>query len=162
MVFQYSLLVIPGLLIFTVGFILPIFLSLCYSFTSWDGMSKEKVFTGFGNYGKMLHDSYVGDAWFFTLKFTILNTFIQNTPALLFALALDSSIKGKNIFRTILFMPCLLSAIVAGFIWKRMFSNILPLINDLLGINTNFLLFGSEGTVLSGLLVANNWQWIGY
>ena len=43
-----------------------------------------------------------------------------------------------------------------------MYSNVLPEINDVLGTNINFLLFGSGETVLSGLLIANNWQWIGY
>ena len=159
---QYSLLVLPGLLIFTVGLILPIVLSFGYSFTDWDGMSKAKTFVGLENYRKMFHDPYVGDAWVFTLEFTVLNTVIQNVFALLFALVLDSAIKGKKILRTILFMPCLISAIVTGFIWRRMFTNILPLFNDLLGCNINFLLFGSGDTVLAGLLIANNWQWIGY
>jgi len=162
MTFQYSLLVLPGLLIFTIGLILPIILSFGYSFTDWDGMSKEKLFVGLGNYRKMFHDPYVGEAWIFTLEFTVFNTVIQNVAALLFALVLDSGIKGKKILRTILFMPCLISAIVTGFIWRRMFTNILPLLNNLLGCNINFLLLGSGDTVLAGLLVANNWQWIGY
>ena len=34
--------------------------------------------------------------------------------------------------------------------------------NDLLGTNISFLLFGDGKTVLSGLLIANNWQWVGY
>jgi len=43
-----------------------------------------------------------------------------------------------------------------------MYSNILPALNKLLGTNINFLLFGDGKTVLTGLLIANNWQWIGY
>ena len=43
-----------------------------------------------------------------------------------------------------------------------MFSNVLPAINDLLGTGFNFLLFGKAETVLGGLLIANNWQWVGY
>jgi len=49
-----------------------------------------------------------------------------------------------------------------GFVWLKMFSNVLPEINKLLGTNINFLLLGSGNIVLSGLLIANNWQWIGY
>lgn len=159
---QYSMLVIPGLLIFTVGLILPILLSFGYSFTDWDGMTKRKAFIGLGNYAKMIRDPYVVDAWGFTLKFTLLNTVIQNLLALFFALVLDGSIRLKNFYRTVLFVPCLISSIVTGFIWKRMFSSILPLLNGAMGTDLNFLLFGSGETVLSGLLVANNWQWIGY
>lgn len=82
--------------------------------------------------------------------------------ALLFAVALDSGIKAQKLYRTVLFIPCLISAIIVGFVWLKMYSNVLPAINDMLGTNFNFLLFGDSDTVLSGLLIANNWQWIGY
>ena len=96
------------------------------------------------------------------MKFTVGNTIIQNVVALLFAVALDSGIKAQKVYRTIFFIPCLISAVIVGFIWLKMFSNVLPAINDLLGTHFNFLLFGEKSTVLRGLLIANNWQWIGY
>ena len=43
---QYLLLVLPGLIIFTIGLIIPLLLAFRYSFTSWDGMSAEKPFVG--------------------------------------------------------------------------------------------------------------------
>lgn len=159
---QYLALVLPGFVIFTIGLIIPLFMAVRYSFTSWDGMSAEKIFVGFQNYADLIKDSDFRDAWWFTLKFTIGNTIIQNVVALLFAIALDSGIKAQKIYRTILFVPCLISALVVGFVWLKMFSNVLPALNDFLGTNINFLLFGEKKTVLSGLLIANNWQWIGY
>jgi len=159
---QYVSLVLPGFIIFTIGLIIPIILAFFYSLTSWNGMTAEKPFVGMENYVKFFKDPYVRDAWVFTLKFTIYNTIIQNVFALLFAVALDSSIRLKKIYRTVIFMPCLISALVVGFIWLRMYSNILPALNKLLGTNINFLLFGDGKTVLTGLLIANNWQWIGY
>lgn len=57
-----------------------------------------------------------------------------------------------------IFIPCLISAVVVGFVWLKMFSNVLPAINDWLGTNFNFMLFGSPDTVLGGLLIANNWR----
>lgn len=159
---QYFILVLPGFVIFTIGLIVPLFLSLRYSVTSWDGMSAEKVFVGFQNYIDLFHDRDFLDAWWFTIKFTIANTIIQNVVALLFAVALDSGIKAQKFYRAAFFIPCLISAVIVGFVWLKMFSNVLPAINDWLGTNINFLLFGDAKTVLSGLLVANNWQWIGY
>jgi raffinose/stachyose/melibiose transport system permease protein len=90
------------------------------------------------------------------------NTIIQNVAALMFAVALDSGIKGQKLYRTVLFVPCLISAVIVGFIWLRMFSTVLPALNDIFGTKINFLLFGDSKTVLDGLLIANNWQWIGY
>lgn len=159
---QYFLMVLPGLIIFTIGLIVPLILALRYSFTSWDGMSTEKVFVGLKNYIDLFKDEDFRNAWWFTIRFTIWNTVIQNVVALLFAVALDSGIKGQKIYRTIFFIPCLISALIVGFVWLKMFSNVLPEINELLGTNINFYLLGEKETVLSGLLTANNWQWIGY
>ncbi|MDC7289412.1 sugar ABC transporter permease [Blautia schinkii] len=159
---QYLILVLPGMIIFTIGLIVPLFLSFRYSLTSWDGMSSEKIFIGLENYVKLFKDSEFRDAWWFTIKFTIGNTIIQNVLALLFAVALDSGIRAQKLYRTAFFVPCLISAVVVGFIWLKMFSNVLPALNDFLGTNFNFLLFGKAETVLGGLLIANNWQWVGY
>lgn len=162
MVRQYLVLVLPGMIIFTVGLIIPLFLSFRYSLTDWDGMTAEKNFVGLQNYIKLFKDKEFLESWWFTIKFTIGNTIIQNVLALLFAVALDSGIRFQKLYRTAFFVPCLISAIVVGFVWLKMFSNVLPAINDLLGTGFNFLLFGKAETVLGGLLIANNWQWVGY
>lgn len=159
---QYLVLVLPGFIIFTIGLIIPLILSFRYSLTSWDGMSNDKPFVGLQNYINLFQDKEFRDGWWFTIKFTIGNTLIQNIAALLLAIALDSGIRAQKIYRTAFFVPCLISSIVVGFIWLKMFSNVLPSVNDWLGTNFNFLLFGDAKTVLGGLLVANNWQWIGY
>ena len=162
MVRQYLVLVLPGMIIFTVGLIIPLFLSFRYSLTDCDGMTAEKTFVGLQNYIKLFKDKEFLESWWFTIKFTIGNTIIQNVLALLFAVALDSGIRFQKLYRTAFFVPCLISAIVVGFVWLKMFSNVLPAINDLLGTGFNFLLFGKAETVLGGLLIANNWQWVGY
>lgn len=159
---QYFLLVLPGLVIFTIGLIIPMFMAVRYSFTSWNGMTKEKPFVGIQNYINLFSDSEFRSAWWFTIRFTIFNTIIQNVLALLFAVALDTGIKAQKLYRTAFFVPCLISSVIVGFVWLRMFSTILPAVNDFLGTNINFLLFGDGDTVLSGLLIANNWQWVGY
>jgi raffinose/stachyose/melibiose transport system permease protein len=159
---QYTSLVLPGLIVFTVGLIVPMILAFGYSLTSWNGMTAEKPFVGLRNYIGLFTDKLARDAWLFTIKFTLTNTIIQNVFALAFAVALDSAIKWKKLYRTVFFMPCLISSVIVGFIWLRMFSTFLPALNNLLGLDINFLLFGSSDTVLSGLLIANNWQWIGY
>ena len=159
---QYFILVLPRFIIFTIGLILPLILAIRYSFTTWDGMSPEKPFVGFQNYIDLWKDSDFRNAWWFTIRFTIWNTIIQNIGALLLAVILDAGIRAKKIYRAVFFIPCLISALVVGFVWMKMFSNVLPALNDILGTEFNFLLFGQKETVLAGLLIANNWQWIGY
>jgi ABC-type sugar transport system permease subunit len=159
---QYVSLVLPGMILFSVGVIIPMFMGLRYSFTSWDGFTKNLPWNGLDNYIKILHDPDVLNAWWFTIKFTFWNTIIQNVFALLLAVAIDGAIKGKKLYRTIFFIPCLISPVVAGFIWMRLYGTVLPALNDILKTNINFMLFGSGSTVLKGFLIANNWQWIGY
>ena len=125
-------------------------------------MTVEKDFVGISNYINLWKDANFRQAWWFTIKFTIANTIVQNVFALLFAVALDSGIKAQKVYRTILFIPCLVSAVIVGFVWLKLYSNVLPELNEIFGTNINFLLFGDGKTVLSGLVIANNWQWIGY
>lgn len=159
---HYFLLVMPGFIVFTIGVIIPMLLGLFYSITDWDGMSAQKTFVGLSNYIKLFQDSETRSAWWFTIRFTFWNTVLQNIFALGFAVALDSGIRAQKLYRTALFIPCLISAVIVGFIWLRMYSNVLPSFNEIFGTDINFLLFGSKDTVLTGLLIANNWQWIGY
>lgn len=160
---QYLSLVLPGMIIFTIGLIIPMLLSFYYSLTSWNGMTVEKPFVGLDNYVKLVSDPYARSAWWFTIRFTIWNTVIQNVAAILMAVALDSGIKGQKLMRTIFFVPCLISAVVVGFVWLKLYGNVLPALFKLMGLpGSAAMLLGKEETVLTGLLIANNWQWIGY
>ncbi len=159
---QFLTLIVPGLLLFTVGLILPMFLGLYYSFTSWDGYTKDFPFIGFDNFVRIVQDPHTLDAWGFTIEFTLWNTIIQNVLALFFAVILDTGLKAKTFYRTVLFLPCLVAPIVAGFVWQHMYIDVLPGFGSLLGTKINFGLFGKADTVLGGLLIVNNWQFIGY
>jgi raffinose/stachyose/melibiose transport system permease protein len=159
---QYFLLLLPPLLFFIVAMIIPLIMGVYNSFTDWDGISLEKNWIGFANYIEIFKDEMFINSFKFTGLFMIFNTVIQNVAAFLFAVMLDSSIKARNFYRTIIFAPVLLSPILVGQIWTKMYGTILPSINDILGLSINFNFFSSPDTVLTGLLVANNWQWIGY
>jgi raffinose/stachyose/melibiose transport system permease protein len=159
---QYFLLMLPPLVFFIVAMIIPLIMGIYNSFTDWDGISLEKNWIGFTNYIEIFKDEMFIESFKFTGLFMIFNTIIQNVAAFFFAVMLDSSIKAKNFYRTIIFAPVLLSPILVGQIWTKMYGTILPSINDIFGLSINFNLFSSPDTVLTGLLVANNWQWIGY
>jgi ABC-type sugar transport system permease subunit len=159
---EFASLVIPGMIFFTIGVIVPTALGFIYSLTSWDGYTKKLPWVGLANYVKIFHDVNALNAWWFTIKFTVYNTIVQNILALLLALALDGSVRGKTIYRTIVFLPCLVAPVVAGYIWLRIYSDVLPALNAVLGTKINFRLFGSGSTVLAGLLIVNQWQWVGY
>ncbi len=158
---QYASLMVPSLVLFTLGIIIPIIMCFYYSLFEWDGFSPDMKFLGLGNYINIFKDPQVMMSWRFTIFFSIANSLTANIGALLLATLLDSKIKAKTLQRTIVFIPCLFSSIVTGFVWKKMYSEILPGIVQALGLTINLKLFGSQSTVLLGLTIANCWQWTG-
>lgn len=158
---QYASLMIPALVLFTVGLMLPILMCFYYSLFSWDGFAAEKVFLGLGNYTRIVRDEYVIGTWKFTIIFALVNSMTADIGALLLAVLLDSGIRARTLHRTLVFIPCLFSSIVTGFVWKKIYSSVLPGITESLGLKIYTQLLGSPRTVLAGLTIANCWQWTG-
>ncbi|MDL2206002.1 sugar ABC transporter permease [Eubacteriales bacterium OttesenSCG-928-N13] len=159
--YQYASLLLPAFILFTVGMIVPIFMCIYYSMMIWDGYTVDMAWVGLQNYINIFQDEYVMSSWKFTLIFALVNASVADIAALLLAVLLDSGIRGKSLQRTIVFIPCLLSAVVTGFVWKKLYSTVLPGIVSALGLPINLQLFGSTDTVLWGLTIANCWQWTG-
>lgn len=158
---QFASLILPAVILFTIGIIVPIFLCVYYSFTEWDGFSAHIDFVGVQNYIEIFRDNSVLSSWAFTIKFAVLNAFIADVLTLLLALLMDKAIKGVKIYRTIIFIPCLFSSIVTGFVWTKIYAVVLPDICQKLHLNWNVQLLGSADTVTAGLTIANIWQWSG-
>ena len=158
---QYASLMVPALVLFTIGLIVPILRCFYYSLFSWDGFAADRIFLGLGNYVQIIHDEYVMGTWKFTIIFALVNSMTADIGALLLAVLLDSGIRAKTLHRTLVFIPCLFSPIVTGFVWKKIYSAVLPGIVSTLGLKINTMLFGSPDTVLAGLTIANCWQWTG-
>ena len=77
-----------------------------------------------------------------------------NVLAFLVALALTQNIKGKNIFRTVFFMPNLIGGIVLGYVWQLIFDGIFVKFDTALKLN--------ETLGFWGLVILVGWQQIGY
>ena len=159
---EYAILVFPALAIFAFGMILPIFVGFYYSLTDWNGMARDFNLIGLKNYLRIFTDDKFIDSIGFTVKFAILNTLVQNLFALLFAMMLDAKLKGRTIYRAIIFAPVLLSPILCGYLWKVVFAKLMPAITAVLHLNMNLRLLENPKTVLFGVVLINNWQWIGY
>jgi raffinose/stachyose/melibiose transport system permease protein len=85
------------------------FTGMYYSLTDWDGMAKQKNFVGLKNYRDIFSDQYTRTATVNTLIYTVVVTFFSNVIGLILALMLERRSKINNIFRTIFFMPAVLS-----------------------------------------------------
>lgn len=160
---SYRTLTYPALAVYALGTLLPIVLGFYFSLTDWNGLTAERSFIGFANYGAILRESRFWGALRFTTLFVLSNTAVQNVCALGFALMLDRSLRFRDLYRTILFAPCLLSPIIVGFLWSQLLGKIYPdFVNNLFGLSWDLRLLEKPSTVLAGLVLINNWQWIGY
>lgn len=159
---SYAKAIIPAFLVYAIGVIIPICIGFFYSLTDWNGIRPSFQFIGFENYQNIFKEKRFLESLQFTLKFVLGNTVLQNILALGFALFVDKLGKSKNIIKTVLYIPCLFGAILVGFLWSRIFGSILPDLFAFTGAGKYLQLLTNPDTVLSGLLIINNWQWAGY
>ena len=148
------LFVLPTLLAFTIGFIIPFFEGLYLSFCQFTTVKNAK-FTGFGNYKKIFSDLTFLSSFKFTVLFAVASIVLINVIAFALALLLTRKLKGTNIFRTIFFMPNLIGGIVLGYIWQILINCVLSIVGQpLLALNS----FAGYW----GLIILMCWQQIGY
>ena len=148
------LFVLPTLLAFTIGFIIPFFEGLYLSFCQFTTVKNAK-FTGFGNYKKIFSDLTFLSSFKFTVLFAVASIVLINVIAFALALLLTRKLKGTNIFRTIFFMPNLIGGIVLGYVWQILINCVLSIVGQpLLALNS------SAG--YWGLIILMCWQQIGY
>ena len=146
--------VLPTLLAFTIGFIIPFIQGLYLSFCQFTTVNNA-TFTGLSNYQRAFADSSFLSSFKFTVLFAVASIVLINVIAFVLALLLTRQLKGTNVFRTIFFMPNLIGGIVLGYIWQILINCILSIVGQpLLALNS------SAG--YWGLIILMCWQQIGY
>lgn len=146
--------VLPTLLAFMIGFIIPFIQGLYLSFCQFTTVNNA-TFTGLSNYQGALADSSFLSSFKFTVMFAVASIVLINVIAFALALLLTRQLKGTNVFRTIFFMPNLIGGIVLGYIWQILINCILSIVGQpLLALNS------SAG--YWGLIILMCWQQIGY
>ncbi len=156
----YVLFLLPGLCLFMFAVFVPLVMGARYSFTNWDGLSRTVTYTGWDNYVRAFSDS---DLWIVlvnTFKYAIIVTLLVNVISLLLALLLDSYLKFKNAFRTIFFLPGVISIVLSGFIWKYNYAIGFPSLFKMFGLDITSPL-GDPNYALFGLILIAVWQGIG-
>ena len=156
--------VAPALIPFLLFYFLPICMGLYYSLFDWNGISQGMNFIGLQNYIELFTDdpNYFESLWF-TFKFAFFNVVLTNVLAILLALWVNSHLKTAKFARTCFFLPNIICAIVAGFLWRFIFNQI----SDTLYKSTNFEIFGikwlgSPDKAWVAILIVVLWQSIGY
>jgi raffinose/stachyose/melibiose transport system permease protein len=149
----FPVFVLPTLLAFAVAFMVPFIMGIYLSFCDFTTVTNAK-FVGISNYVKAFTNPDFLKALWFTVKFAVLAVVTINICGFALALMLTQNIKGRNIFRTIFFMPNLIGGIVLGYIWQSMINGVLA------KFGVTMLLDPKYG--YWGLIILMNWQLIGY
>ena len=153
-----------GILLFSF-YVLPIFMSIYFSFTKYNIMTPSE-FIGLENYKKLLTDrTFITSIWN-TLKFALIVVPIQTFLAIVLAVWINSRKKtliGK-FAKAVIFIPVIASMISVGVIWKAILSGSDSPVNQLLNMLNlgpfNFL--GDVSLSLYTLMAINIWKNVGY
>ena len=146
--------VLPTLIAFIIGFIVPFGQGLYLSFCKFTTVNNAE-WVGLSKYKAALTDASFGRSFVFTVLFAVVSILTINIIAFGLAVLLTQKIKGTNIFRTVFFMPNLIGGIVLGYIWQILINCVLTLVEKpLLALNS------SAG--YWGLIILMCWQQIGY
>ncbi|WP_313180037.1 carbohydrate ABC transporter permease [Lacrimispora sp.] len=156
----------PGLAVFVLCCIAPLFVAVYNSFFDWDG-GPVKRFVGFQNYVELVQDRAFWSAFKNNLTFIFWTVLGQIGIAFLIAMLLQSRIlKFKNFHRTVIFFPVVLSAVVVGFLWRIMYNSEYGIVNTLMraaGLGNFIQLWLDDPDIVIGsLAIPKVWQFVGY
>ena len=151
----WPIFVLPTMLAFLIGFLIPFIMGLYLSFCEFTTVA-DAQFVGLANYVKIFTDpssNFAHSLWITSL-FTIVNVILINVFGFVLALLLVRGFRGTNIFRTVFFMPNLIGGIVLGWIWNLLLTGVLAKYGKTLVTSEAYGFWG-----LSALML---WQQAGY
>lgn len=160
------LFVLPAFLLYTVFMIYPFFQSIYFAFTDWDGAQPEKHFVGFDNFRALIHDDLLRTSLRHTVIWVVVGTIVPIVIGLPLAMLLWRRPKGFTLFRTVYFMPQVLSSVVIAIVWGWIYNPIFGILNQTLeriGLDSlSRPWLGDPDVALYAVLVAAIWAETGF
>lgn len=157
----------PAVIIYTVFMVYPLLDSLRLSF--FTTTANERVFAGLQNYVRLFTDE--NWSWNFwnafrnNIIFFVIHMLVQNPIGLLLASLLAAKVKLHEAYRTVLFMPTVLSVVIIGFIWQLILSPLWGVSQSILELVNLGELYGPwlgrPGSALITVSLISVWQFVG-
>ncbi|WP_044974231.1 sugar ABC transporter permease [Ruminococcus sp. HUN007] len=159
---------LPAVILFAGIIIVPIIMSFIYSLQDWNGITEPK-FIGFQNYIELFTSKSAGfpKTTMNALLLAVLSVFIQLPLSLALALLISKGIKGERFFMTVFFIPVLMSTVVIGQLWLKIYNpnyGVLNVLLDKIGLDSlsKTAWLAEPKTVLLAAFLPNLWQYVGY
>ena len=154
---------IPALFVWLTAMVIPFIYGIFISFTKWDGIATEYTMIGFANYTKVFNTSKFWLSLQRTGIYTIGTVALSNVMGLLLGLLLTSSLKGRNAFRTAIYVPNVVGGVAMGYIWQYIFMYGFTKIGQSLNIPwlSTSMLSDPTGAMVA-LILVSSWQLSAY
>ncbi|MCI0521412.1 MAG: sugar ABC transporter permease [Chloroflexi bacterium] len=158
----------PAVIIYTLFMVYPLLNSLRLSFYTISPQDQD-VFAGFQNYITLFRDdNYAPRFWGalgHNLVFFLVHMLVQNPIALLLAALLAQGGRGRMLYRSVLFMPTVLSVVIIGFIWQLILNPLWGVAESMMtavGLGELFSPWlGLPETALITVSLISVWQFVG-
>jgi raffinose/stachyose/melibiose transport system permease protein len=157
---------LPAALIYIGLVLLPVAQAVYYSLFRWNGLGPLEEYVGLANFARALgHDDF-RSALGHNLQLVTMSLAIQLPLALGLALLIREITWGRALFRTIFFLPFVLSEVVTGVIWNFIYRPEGGLVTTALQALFPWMegtaLLADPNTVLYALFVVITWKFFGY
>lgn len=154
----------PASLFFLLVIIIPFAMGMYYSFTNWNGVSGNVEWVGLDNFKQIFtKDTAFATSFWFTIRVTVVCVILTNVAGFFLAYVLTKPLKGRNILRTLFFMPNVIGGLLLGFIWQFIFVKGFATLGELTNIGFFQLPWlGDENTGFWGIVIVFIWQSAGY
>lgn len=161
------LFLLPALVLFLIFVIYPIFQSIYYSLFNWKGFGPAVDYIGIENFAKILGDKIYLLAFKNVLVLIVLSLTFQLPFSMLLAVFVGRKLPGQVFFRTIFFMPYVLSEVITAIMWlflynpdpSRGFINAVLILIP--GLKAQAWL-GNPDIVLAAIFIALTWKYFGF
>lgn len=162
---EIGLFLLPALFLFVLFVLFPLAQAVFYSGFKWDGLEPLTDWVGLANYQRALDDKYFVGAIGHNLLILVLSLCIQQPIALLLAVALGRSFRGRTFLRVVFFAPFVISEATVGVIWMLILQPHGPFDQVLGAVGLGFinqLWLADRGLVMLTLFVVISWQYFGF
>lgn len=154
------LFILPTVIGLVVLNIIPIFQTLYQSFFKTGDFGKGNVFVGVENYVKVFGDHEVWQSLINTFKYAIVEVPFSIVIALVLAVLLNRKMKGRGIYRTIIFLPMVAAPAAVAMVWRWLFNSDFGLINNVFHANVKWV--SDPKIAVFSIAVIGVWSIIGY
>ncbi len=153
----------PVLIAFTLIVLVPTAMGISYSFTDWNGIKNTANFIGAQHYRHILtRDSQFLYSMRYTTVYSLVTVAVVNVMGLALAVLVTQPFRGRNILRSIYFMPNLIGGVLLGFSWNFIFTRVFTNIAKATGIAWLNGWLSTTSTGFWGTVIVKVWQLSGY